>query len=82
MRVSVYRTVKLFLDTGEVSDRKRSCRPRVVRTPQAIKAVESTKIQSEKKKKIMGNGYCTENHELHYQTRLGAFKQDNALPLH
>jgi hypothetical protein len=23
----------------------------------------------------LGNGYCTENHESHYQTRLGAFKQ-------
>jgi hypothetical protein len=22
-----------------------------------------------------GNGYCAENHGLHYQTRLGTFKQ-------
>ena len=29
-------TVELFLDTGGVSDRKRSGRPRVVRTPQVI----------------------------------------------
>ena len=32
-RVFVYRTVKLFLETGGVSDRKRSGWPRVVRTP-------------------------------------------------
>jgi hypothetical protein len=35
-RVFVYRTVKLFLDTGRVSDRKRSRRPRVVCTPQTV----------------------------------------------
>ena len=32
-RVFVYRTVKLFLDKGGVSDHKRSGRPRMVRTP-------------------------------------------------
>ena len=36
MRVFLYRTVKLFLDTGRVSDRKRSRRPRVVCTPQTV----------------------------------------------
>lgn len=37
----VYRTVKLFEDTGGVRDRQRSGRPRTVRTPSAIKAVQS-----------------------------------------
>ena len=42
MLVFVYRTVKkLFLDTGEVSDHKRSGQPRVVHTPQVINAVRS-----------------------------------------
>lgn len=40
-RMFVYRAVKLFEDTGGVRDRQRSGRPRVVRTPQAIKAVEA-----------------------------------------
>ena len=40
-RAFVYRTVNLFLDTGGVSDRKRSHQPRVVRTPHVIKAVMS-----------------------------------------
>lgn len=37
----VYRTVKLFEDTGGIVDRPKSGRPRTVRTPQAIKAVEN-----------------------------------------
>lgn len=36
----VYRTAKLFEDTGGVRDRQRSGRPRTVRTPKAIKAVK------------------------------------------
>ena len=39
--VYVYPTVKLFLDMGGVSDRKKSGRPSVVRTPQVINAVRS-----------------------------------------
>ena len=41
MHVIVYFTVKLFLDTGEVSDRKRYDRPRVVLMPQVINTVRS-----------------------------------------
>ena len=37
-RVFVYRTIELFFGTGGVSNRKKSGRPRVVRTPQVIKA--------------------------------------------
>lgn len=37
----VYRTVKLFEDTGGVNDRNKSGRPRTARTPQAIGAVRS-----------------------------------------
>lgn len=36
----VYRTVKLFADTGDMIDRAESGRPRTARTLQAIKAVE------------------------------------------
>ena len=36
-RVFVYHTVKLFLDMGGVSDRKRSGKPCVVHMPQVIK---------------------------------------------
>ena len=70
-RVFVYRTVKLFLVMGGVSDCKRSGQPHVVCMPQVIDAVRS-RIS---KNHDSGNGYCTENHESHYQTRLGAFKQ-------
>lgn len=53
-RVFAYRTVKLFLDTGGVSDRKRSGRPRVSRTPQVINAVRSRiKGNPVQKQKIM-----------------------------
>ena len=38
MRVFVYCTVTLFLDTGGVSDYKRSSRPYVVHAPQVINA--------------------------------------------
>ena len=40
-RVFLYCTVKLFLDMGGVSDRKRSGQPCVVSTPQVINAVRS-----------------------------------------
>lgn len=40
-RMFVYRAVKLFEETGGIDDRPRSGRPRTVRTPQAIKAVEA-----------------------------------------
>ena len=40
-----------IMDTGGVSDRKRSGRPRVVRTPQVINAVRS-RINRNRKKKI------------------------------
>lgn len=40
-RCFVYRTIKLFEDTGGVRDRQRSGRPRTVRTPEAIKAVQA-----------------------------------------
>ena len=37
---------------------------------------ELSKIQPKNiKNHGSGNGYCTENHESQYQTRLGAFKQ-------
>ena len=39
--VFVYHTVKLFLDTGGVSDHKRSSWPCVVHTPQVSNAVRS-----------------------------------------
>ena len=37
----VYRTVKLFLDTGGVSNHKRSSWPRLVHTSQVINTVRS-----------------------------------------
>ena len=40
-RSFVYRAVKLFGDTGGVADRPRSGRPRCVRTPRAVKAVQN-----------------------------------------
>lgn len=40
-RSFVYRAIKLFTETGDVNDRHRSGRPRSVRTPQVIKAVEA-----------------------------------------
>lgn len=40
-RSFVYRAVKLFGDTGGVADRPRSGRPRSVRTPRAVKAVQN-----------------------------------------
>ena len=73
----VYCTVKLFLDMGGVSDRKSSGWPHVVHTPQIINTVRSRINQNsvqKQKNHSSGNGYCTKNHELHYQTRLGAFK--------
>ena len=38
-RVTVYRAVKRFLEMGDASDRQRSGRPRLVRTPEKIKSV-------------------------------------------
>ena len=64
--VFVSHTVKLFLDTGGVSDHKRSGQPRMVRTPQVNNRNSVLKQKN--------HGYCIENHELHYQTRLGTFK--------
>lgn len=50
----VYRTVKLFVDTGGVYDRKKSGRPRTVRTPEAIGAVRSRIARKPvRKRKIM-----------------------------
>ena len=46
MRVFVYCTVKLFWDTGVVSDHKRSTRPRVVHMPQVINALGSRIIRN------------------------------------
>ena len=62
---------------GGVSDRKRSSWPHVIHMPQVIKAVRSRINWNpvwKKKIIIIGNGYCFENCELHYQTKLGAFK--------
>ena len=42
--------------------------PRVLCMLQVINTVRSRLNQKP-------NGYCTENHELHYQKRLGAFKR-------
>ena len=76
MHVFVYRTVKLFLDMGAVSDRKRCGRPRVVRTPQVINAVKNQPKSCPKTKNNgSGNGYYAKNHESHYQIRLGTFKR-------
>ena len=41
LHVFVYRTVKLFLDTGGVSDHKRSSQSRMVHMPQVINSVRS-----------------------------------------
>ena len=76
LNIFVYRTVNLFLDTGRISNRKRSGRPRMVRTPQVIAAVRSRinrNLVRKKKNHDSGNGYCAENHEWHYQTRLGTW---------
>ena len=72
--VFVYCSV--FLDTGEVSNHKRSSWPSTVHKPQVINA-ELTEILSENKQKNhgLGNGYCAENHESHNQARLGTFKR-------
>ena len=78
MRVFVNRTIKLFLDMGGVSDHKRSGWPYMVHMPQVINAVRPRiNINPVKKQKNHGsaNGYCAENHGLHYQIRLGSFKQ-------
>ena len=78
MRVFVYRTFKLFLDTGEVSDHKRSAQYCVVSMPQVIKAVRSrinqNSVQTQRNHGL-GIWYRAENHESHYQTRLGAIKR-------
>jgi hypothetical protein len=43
---------------------------------------ELIKILSENKtNQGSGNGYCAENHESHYQTRLGSFKRQTGQPL-
>ena len=57
----MYHTVKLFLDFGGIRNRKRSGRPRGVRTAQIINAVRSgsTEILSGNKKNHgSGNGYA------------------------
>ena len=72
--VFVCRTVKLFLDPGGISDRKRFCLPQMVRMPQVIKAVRSRMNQNpvcKTKNHGLGNGYCIKNRKSHYQTRLG-----------
>ena len=69
MRVFVYRTVKLFLDTGEVRDRKRSGRFCVVHLLEVINAVKPrinrNLVLKQTKNYGLGNGYCSENHESH-----------------
>ena len=73
--------VQLFLDMGGVNDQKRSGWPCVVYTPQVINAVRSIinwNPVRKQKNHSLGNGYCTKNYELHYQTRFGAFKQQTA----
>lgn len=53
-RMFVYRCIKLFEETGGIKDRKRSGRPRTVRTPQAIKAVKARIARNPlRKQKIM-----------------------------
>lgn len=77
-RVFVYRTVKLFIDTGNVIDRKRSGRPRTVRTPQAINAVRSRINRNPvRKQKIMAREMDiaprTMNRIIKQDLKLGAF---------
>ena len=68
------RTVKLLLDTGLVIDRKRSDRPRMVKTPEFINNVRS-RIYKNPVPKQKDNGseneYYTENHVVHVQAILG-----------
>ena len=81
MRVFVYRTVKLFLDTEGVSDYKRSGWPWVFRTLQVINAVRSRINQNPvwKKKKIMAQemdiASRTMNHITKQNFGIGAFKR-------
>lgn len=53
-RLFVYRTIKRYNDTGDVVDRARSGRPRVVRTKETIKAVrERIRRNPVRKQKVM-----------------------------
>ena len=72
-RVFVYHTVKLILNIGGVSDHKRSDQPRVIRILQVVKAVRSRFNRNPVRKKKKRNECCAENHELHYQTRIGTW---------
>lgn len=76
----MYRTVKLFEDTGDVNDRKRSGRPRAVRTPQVINAVRSRIARKPvRKQKIMAQEMSiaprTMSRIIKQDLGLGAFKR-------
>lgn len=76
----VYRTVKLFVDTGGVYDRKKSGRPRTVRTPEAIGAVRSRiNRKPVRKQKIMAREMNiaprTMSRIIKQDLGLGAFKR-------
>jgi hypothetical protein len=87
MRVFVYCTFKLFLDTGGLSDRKRCGQPHVVRKPQVIKTVRSRINQKPvRKQKIIAWEMDIAPRNMSYIIKqdlgLSNEKQDNALQLH
>lgn len=76
----VYRTVKLFEDTGGIIDRPKSGRPREVRTPQAIKAVKMRINRKPlRKQKIlsreMGISVCSISRIIKHDLGLQAYKR-------
>jgi hypothetical protein len=87
MRVFVYRTVKLFLDTGGLNDRKRFGWPRMVHMLQVINVVRPRINQNPvRKQRIMARemdmGLRTMSRIIKEDLGLSNNKQDNALPLH
>ena len=72
MHVFVYCTVNLFLNTGGIKDLA-SLTLFVHHRLLKLLGQKLTEILSESKNHGSGNGYCA--NELHYQTRLGAFKR-------
>lgn len=80
----MYRTVKLFANTGNVNDRKRSGWPSTARIPQIINAVRSRINRNPvRKQKIMatemGIAPRTISCIIKQELGLGAFKRKTAL---
>ena len=79
-RWMVYRTLRRFRETGKLSDRKRTGRPRSVRTRQKIKVVKERVRRNparsiRKMAKDLNISECTMRRILHEDLGLRAFKK-------